>query len=483
MSVLISIGNAINSVMGIFGSSIVVPVIIFLISMVVGAGVKKSFQGALFMGIGLTMFNVLLGTLLGGIAPYVIGMAQDVGIQLPFIDVGWQGASVIVYANQLGYIYLAVGLGLNLLLFLTKFTDTFQPTDIWNYYQFVFWAVIVQYVTGSFMLGIAAAVFCNLIVLLIADIIAPSIQEYYGYEGVTLTSVPAAVAPFAMFVNWMLKKMKIKEKQMDVDGLTERFGFWGEPATIGLMVGLLVAVLGSTKILGSVDTWAGIVRTMLTVAGVMVVYPAVSGLFVRGLVPLSQSMNDKIRSGKMKRDHVHIALDPAVYFGDSANVAAGLILIPILFFISLVMPGNGVLMLADIPAVPFMTIGLIFVFRGNILNTVVAGTIWYSIANVLQTQVSQTFTDAALAAGVGDTLPAVTDAVSQGLGVASWTVGSNPILWVIYKAFTVPGGAKIITILIALAVYFFVWFMFQKNKRKFYVLAGASEEFLDENKY
>ncbi|NTW71810.1 MAG: PTS sugar transporter subunit IIC [Eubacteriaceae bacterium] len=480
MDFLISIGNSINAVMGIFGSSIVVPVVIFIISMVVGVGVKKSFQGALYMGVGLTMFNVLLGALLGGIAPYVVSMAQNVGISLPFIDVGWQGAAVIVYANQLGYIYLALGLGLNLVLFLTKFTDTFQPTDIWNYYQFVFWAVIVQFVTGSFAIGLLAAIFINLIVLLIADIIAPSIQEYYGYEGVTLTSVPAAVAPFAMFVRWLLKKLNIKEKQLDVDGLTAKFGFWGEPVTLGLLVGLLVAVLGSTKTLGDVNTWSGIIKAMLVVAGVMVIYPSVSGLFVKGLIPLSQTMNASIRSGKMKRDKVNIAMDPAIYFGDSANVASGLILIPIIFFVSLIMPGNGILMLADIPAVPFMTIGLIFVFRGNILNTVVAGGIWYSIANVLNTEVCKTFTDAAVSAGVGNSLPAVADAISQGLGVASWTVGSNPILWVVYKAFSVEGSMKFVTIGACVVVYGAIWYMFKKNKRKFYLAAGASEEFLDE---
>ncbi len=480
MEFLIRIGNAINSVMGIFGTAVVVPTVVLIISLIMGVGFKRAFQGAIYMAVGLTMFNTLLGVLFGGIAPYVTGMAENVGIQLPYVDVGWQGASVIVYSNQLGYIYLVLGLGINLLLFALKWTDTFQPTDIWNYYQFVFWAIIVQFVTGSFALGVAAAVFCNLIVLLIADIIAPSLQEYYGYDGVALTSVPQSGAPFAMIVRWILIKLKVKERHFDLRDFTQRFGFWGEPLVIGLVVGLIITILGKLNAVAELSTWSGILTVTLTIAGVMVIYPNVSGLFVKGLIPLSQMMNQKIRSGKLKREQFHIAMDPAIYFGESGNLTAALILIPIVFFISLILPGNKILMLADIPAMPFMTAGLIIVFRGNLLNTILTGTVWFSLCNIFNSDICEAFTQAAVAAGVGDKLPEVANAISQGLGVASWTVGTNPALWLVYKAFSAPGYTKIITIAVAIAVYLLIYFSFRKNRKAWYMAAGASEEFLAE---
>lgn len=480
MDFLLNIGNSINSVMGIFGSSIIVPVIIFIISLIMKTSVKKSFQGALYMGVGLTMFNVLLGALLGGIAPYVIAMAQNTGITLPFVDVGWQGAAVIVYSNQLGYMYLALGLGVNLLLFITKYTDTFQPTDIWNYYQFVFWAIIVQFVTGSLAMGIFAAMFMNLVVLFIADVIGPSLQEYYGYEGVTLTSVPSAAAPFAILVRWLLIKLKLDKKEMSVEGLSNKLGFWGEPIAIGLIVGLFITILGSLNGLGEIGTWSGMIKTVLVVSGTMIIYPAVSGMFVKGLIPLSQSMNDSIRSGKLKRDKIFIAMDPAIFFGDSSNIAAAMIMIPIVFGISLVLPGNKILMLADIPAMPFMTIAFITIFKGNVLYTIISGTIWYSFANILNSDVSASFTQAAMSSGVGESLTSVAESFAQGLSVASWTVGSNPILWVVYKAFSASGSMRYVGIALCIAVYGVLYYNFKKNKRKWYIAAGASENFLDE---
>ena len=108
MQALLSLGNAFNSVMGIFGSTIIVPIVIFIISMCMRVGVKKSFQGAIYMAVGLTLFNAVLGILMSAITPYVTAMASNVGISLPYIYIGWQGASVVVYSNTLGYIYLVL---------------------------------------------------------------------------------------------------------------------------------------------------------------------------------------------------------------------------------------------------------------------------------------------------------------------------------------------------------------------------------------
>ena len=446
MQALLQIGNAFNNVMGIFGSTIIVPIIIFIISMCMRVGVKKSFQGAVYMAVGLTLFNAVLGVLMSAITPYVTAMADNVGISLPYIDIGWQGASVVVYSNTLGYIYLV-------------------------------------FTTGSFALGVAAAVVCNLVVLLIADIIAPSLQEFNGYDNLTLTSVPQGGAPFAMIVRWVVMKLKIKTRPISAESLQEKFGFWGEPLSIGLVVGILIAVLGSTQNLGEVGTWAGILATAITIAGVMVIYPSVSGLFVKGLIPLSQSMQARARAGQTNRKFFHVAMDPAVFFGNGDNMAAALILIPIVFFTSLVMPGNKILMLADIPAMAFMTAGLIFVFRGDILMTIISGTIWFNIANILNSDVCAAFTKAAESAGVASQMSSVADAFSQGLGIASWTVGTNPVLYLVYKAFSAEGIMRIAGIALVLAAYACIYLSFRKDKKKWWMAAGASEEYLTERGY
>lgn len=46
MQALLSLGNAFNSVMGIFGSTIIVPIVIFIISMCMQCRCKEIFPGS-----------------------------------------------------------------------------------------------------------------------------------------------------------------------------------------------------------------------------------------------------------------------------------------------------------------------------------------------------------------------------------------------------------------------------------------------------
>lgn len=484
MNFVVTIGEAFNHVMNLFGAPIIVPIIVLIISLVMRVNWKKALNGALYMAVGLVLFNAVLGILLGSITPYINQMAANVGISLPYVDVGWQGAAAIVYSNQLGYIYLVLGLGVNLLMFALKLTDTFQPTDIWNYYQFVFWAVIVQMISGSFWIGLAAAVFMNLVVLLTADIIAPSLQEFNGYENITNTSCPQGGAAPAIIFAWILRKLKYKGNKFTGESISGKLGAFGETITIGLIVGLIIAILGSIHNIALASTWGGIITTALTVAGVMIIYPNVSSLFVKGLVPLSNSMNERVSKGnKDGRRYFNVAMDPAIFFGHSSNLTAAMILIPIVFLISLFLPGNKLMLLADIPAMPFMTAVIIAIFKGDILMTVLFGAVHFSFCNIIISDVAAAFTEATKIAGVANQVPAIADAFSQNLGVATFTVGSNPVLYVVTKAFSAQGLWQVLGIVACIAIYLLVFLLFRKNRKRFWMAAGASEAFLREKNF
>ena len=105
--------------------------------------------------------------------------------------------------NSLGMTYFIVGLLWNLILFFTRVTDTFQPTDIWNYYYFVVWGHHGPVVTGSFVLGLAACMFMNLFVLRCRLPGPQPLQEYYGYEGLTCTCICVTnISILAALLRW-----------------------------------------------------------------------------------------------------------------------------------------------------------------------------------------------------------------------------------------------------------------------------------------
>lgn len=80
-------------------------------------------------------------------------------------------------------------------------------------------------------------------------------------------------------------------------------------------------------------------------------------------------------------------------------------------------------------------------------------------------------------------MSSVADAFSQGLGIASWTVGTNPVLYLVYKAFSAEGIMRIAGIALVLAAYACIYLSFRKDKKKWWMAAGASEEYLTERGY
>ncbi len=314
--------------------------------------------------------------------------------------------------------------------------------------------------------------FNNLFVLFIADVLAPSLQEYYGYEGLTCTCICVTnVSVLAVLIRWIIKKLKFKEVHLDPDSIQKKLGLLGEPAIIGLIMGLLMGIVAYWQGLGQASTWSTILAFALTLAAMLVIYPAVSGMFVKGLIPVSQTMNARIRSGEMKRKIFNIGIDPAVYFGETATLTTGLLLIPILIVTAIVLPGNRCIPLADIPAMPFMAIGAIAVFQGNILNATITGTIWYSLVHYIASDTAELFTQMAMKAGT-------TLAEGQTF-INSWCISAQPPLWLFYKCFAADGALKFVLIAALVAVYVLCLLLFKKNRKKWFMAFGASEEYVD----
>lgn len=472
MELLQQAANAFKVFLDTFGVTVLVPIVVFLLSVAIRVEVKKALRAAIFMAIGLTAFNLILGILWGQLDGVMIAISANVGKVFDVVDIGWPAAAAIVYSNSLGMLYFIIGLAWNLILFFTKTTDTFQPTDIWNYYYFVVWGIMVQFITGSFALGLFACLFMNLFVLLVADFLAPALQEYYGYDGLTCTcNCTTNIAILAAVLRWLFKKMKIKEVHLNPEKIQERLGFFGEPAMIGVVMGLLMGVVAYYKDLGQLSTWAAILAFALTLAAMLVIYPTVSGMFVKGLIPVSQSMNARMRSGQMKRKFFNIGIDPAVYFGETATLTTGLLLIPILVLTAVILPGNRTIPMADIPAMPFMAIGAVAVFKGNILNCVITGTIWYSAVHYMVSDTAALFTEMAVKAG--------TTLEAGQTFIHSWCVAAQPPLYVIMKCFSADGALKYILIAACLAVYALALWHFKTHRKKWFMFFGASEEYVD----
>ena len=92
-----------------FGSAIVVPFIIFIIALIFRVKPAKAFLSALYAGVSLEGFSLIIGAYTPIITPLVQNMSKVMsnvtGVELNTFDVGWQATSVVAFATSAGMIY------------------------------------------------------------------------------------------------------------------------------------------------------------------------------------------------------------------------------------------------------------------------------------------------------------------------------------------------------------------------------------------
>lgn len=243
-----------------FGSAIVVPFIIFIIALIFRVKPAKAFLSALYAGVSLEGFSLIIGAYTPIITPLVQNMSKVMsnvtGVELNTFDVGWQATSVVAFATSAGMIYLGLGIALQTILFLVKWTNIFQPSDLWNNYSYIVWGAMVIFKTHNFALGIACMVLLNLYSLLISELVAKRWSKYYNYPNCTIIAMHnVEPAIFAIAIDPILNLLGLNKVKLNPKSIEKKLGFIGEPMTLGFILGGIIGILGNVGKLTSMAGW------------------------------------------------------------------------------------------------------------------------------------------------------------------------------------------------------------------------------------
>ena len=130
------------------GASVMLPIIIFILGVIMKAGVGKSFKDGITIGIGFTGINLVTGLLSDQLGPVAQQMTERLGLHMDIIDIGWPAMSSITWAWSAAGLMIPICLIVNIVLLSLKWTKTMN-VDIWNYWQFAFVGAAVSVVTDS----------------------------------------------------------------------------------------------------------------------------------------------------------------------------------------------------------------------------------------------------------------------------------------------------------------------------------------------
>lgn len=440
----------------VFGAPVFLPIVIFIICKALKMNNKKAFLSGLYAGVGLQGFMLLIGAFTPIIMPVIKQMVHSTGINLPVLDLGWQTSAIIAYSSKIGLIFFAFAIIIQLVLFATKFTNIFLPSDLWLNYTYMIWGSMMYIGTKNIWLSMLFMIVILLYNILNIEVICKRWSRYYKYPNCTIISMHNTEVTLLLYVlDPIFNKLGINKLRFNPDKLKEKLGVFGEVGTIGLILGILIGILGNIKRLDSMVAWGQITKLGIVLAALMMIFPKISQIFAQAFEPMADIVNKRLDNEKEKGREWYIGVDDATGYGEPATLITGTLLIPIMIFMALILPGNKTLPMVDLIALPFMVEALIAMTKGNMIKTIIVGGIWYSLGLYMCSAIAPIYTQAAIAAGIA--LPA------GAVMITSFNMMAQPIAGLMFLAFLSQNPILILGIII---LYFILLVVVKKNKER-----------------
>lgn len=452
--------ETLKNILDTFGSGIFVPVVLFIIAKAMKMKTNKAIAVALNAAVGLAGFSMITSNFTSTLSPVVQQLVEQIGINLPGLDIGWQAAASVAYSTEIGMIWLGGAILLQLFLFFIKWTNIFSPSDLWNNYSYIIWGSLIYIATNNIVLAIACMIFGNLVCLLFAEVIQKRWSTYYGYPQCTITAPHlVAEAPIVLGIDILLNKIGLGKVNLRPDTLQKRIGFLGEPMAIGFVVGFLIGFISNIYALGSLQAWGTIMQVAVTTSATMAIFPKIAGIFATAFTSIADASR---KSSKGNRGEWYMSVNDALGYGEPATLTTGLLLIPIMLVLMVFLPGNIVMPIMSLTSFPYRMELTTCISNGNIFKGIINGAILLSLQLLMASTNAALFTE--VASSIGLNVPQ--EAVFV-IALPAGTIG----LGLIYKVFMTQ---NYFFIGIMAAAYLVLYYFTKKNM-------PAIHDFLERN--
>lgn len=410
--------DIINSIISL-GASVMMPVIFFIIALCFGVPRGTAFKAGMLVGIGFEGVGLVIGLLLTHLGPASQAMVERIGLHLTVVDTGWPTASTIGWGSPLMLPVVVGFIIINLAMLLLKLTKTVN-IDIFNYWIFLLVGSVVYAGTGNYWLAVGITFGIFILTLLAADFTAPYLQKNYHLKGISFPHLTCiCYVPFAMVCNYLIDKTPLIRKiNFDPETINKKFGVFGEPLTLGFVLGLLLALLAGY------DASAA-VALAIKVAAAMLLLPKMIEILVQGLMIVRDAAEAKLKA-KFPGRNFYIGMDTALLIGEPSVLATGLLLIPVTVMLSVILPGNRVLPFVDLASLMFLLAMVTPFCKRNMFRMFITGTLIVTCILYVGSDISPEYTQAARNANIP---------IPEGMSEVTNMVGgtTTPVGWLAVK--------------------------------------------------
>ena len=433
------------------GAAVMMPIIFTILGVCIGIKFSKALKSGLYVGVGFVGLGVITGLLTSSLGPALSQVVEIYGLELNVFDMGWPAAASVAYNTTVGAFIIPVCLGVNLLLLLAGCTRTVN-IDLWNYWHFAFIGAVVYFLMDhSIAWGFFAAIICYIVTLVMADLTAKKFQKFYpGMEGISIPQpFCQGFTPFAIVIGKVLDKIPGFDKlNIDAEGMKKKFGLFGEPLFLGVIIGIIIGCLAckdTTELVDNIPTTLGLGIKM---GAVMELIPRITSLFIEGLKPISEATRELIAKKFGADKEFYIGMSPALVIGHPTTLIVSLLLIPVTLVLAVALPGNQFLPLASLAGMFYVFVMVLPYTNGNVVKSFIVGLVVMAIGLYFVTIMADNFTSAAHEVSAAHPDDKAVQ-VPEGFSAGALDFASSPLAFAIYACMRYISyiGAGILTIL------------------------------------
>jgi PTS system galactitol-specific IIC component len=447
------------------GAAVMMPIIFTILGVCIGINFSKALSSGLRVGVGFVGLSVVTALLTSSLGPALGKVVEIYGLELQVFDMGWPAAASVAYNTLVGSFIIPVCLGVNLVLLLLGCTRTVN-IDLWNYWHFAFIGAVIYFMTGSIMWGFFAAIVCYIVTLVLADMSAERFQKFYpGMEGISIPQpFCQGFMPFAVAINKVLDYVPgINKVNIDSEGMKKKFGLFGEPLFLGVLIGIIIGCLACESWQAVVDNIPATLGLGIKMGAVMELIPRITSLFIEGLKPISEATRELIAKKFGADKKFYIGMSPALVIGHPTTLVVSLLLIPVTLVMAVFLPGNQFLPLASLAGMFYVFVMVLPYTGGNVLRSIIVGLVVLAVGLYFVTWMAPDFTSAAHSVAMAHPDDASVR-VPEGFSAGALDFASSPLSTVIYAAMKYMShiGAALLTIATFALV---AWNRIQINKK------------------
>lgn len=431
-----------------FKAYVMLPLIIFFIALAVRLPLRQVVLSTVSLAAGFAGVFIAFNFFVANISPAVQQLTSVRGLNFPVLDVGWPPLAAITWASPLAAISIPLVLLANLAMLAVGWTRTIY-IDIWNYWHFALVGALVMSASGSMLLGLSAVLLIAVYCFKMTEWSAPDVERETALVGISASPVSVnGLVPYTVCVDWLLDRIPVINKlnynphhKGEAPSAASGLDLLGEPMMIGGLMGLALASAAGYGLGATLEL-------AVHIAAVMFLLPKSAGLIGDAMMPVTVALRDQVTRFFPHRKNLIVAMDTGFLMHHKAVMVTGLILMTLAVPIALVLPGNKVLPLGDLPNLISVMALSVLIFRGNVFRAVVAGVPVIVTFLLISSNLAPLFTQLA------SQTPSFN---SAGLGqITAFTDGGHQLRFLIYSLYQGELWA-LLTLPLLLAAIVMVW--------------------------